>query len=73
MARITQDLFSLANFRDETKNAGLKPRRLFSETSIAVQPADAFIRLVADAFKIESESLFLLAGRVPANWKKAIS
>ncbi len=38
-----------------------------------VPPSDALIRLVADALKIESESLFLLAGRVPANWQKAIS
>ena len=38
-----------------------------------VPPSDAFIRSVADALKIESESLFLLAGRVPANWQKAIS
>jgi len=38
-----------------------------------VPPSDAFIRSVADALKIESESLFLLAGRVPKNWQKAIS
>jgi len=38
-----------------------------------VPPSDAFIRLIADALKIESESLFLLAGRVPTNWQKAIS
>jgi len=38
-----------------------------------VPPSDAFIRSVADALRIESESLFLLAGRVPANWQRAIS
>jgi len=38
-----------------------------------VPPSDAFIRSVADALKIEPERLFLLAGRVPANWQKAIS
>lgn len=38
-----------------------------------VPPSDAFIRSVADALKIEPESLFLLAGRVPSNWHKAIS
>jgi len=38
-----------------------------------VPPSDAFIRLVADALKIDSESLFLLAGRIPSNWQKAIS
>lgn len=38
-----------------------------------VPPSDALIRSVADVLKIESESLYLLAGRVPANWKKAIS
>jgi len=38
-----------------------------------VPPSDALIRSIADALKIESESLFLLAGRVPANWQKAIS
>jgi adenine-specific DNA methylase len=38
-----------------------------------VPPSDAFIRSVADALNIETESLFLLAGRVPANWQKAIS
>jgi transcriptional regulator with XRE-family HTH domain/ribosomal protein L37E len=38
-----------------------------------VPPSDALIRSVADALKIEPESLFLLAGRVPANWQKAIS
>ncbi len=38
-----------------------------------VPPSDAFIRSVSDALKIESASLFLLAGRVPANWQRAIS
>lgn len=38
-----------------------------------VPPSDVLIRSVADVLKIESESLYLLAGRVPANWKKAIS
>ncbi|PIV23179.1 MAG: hypothetical protein COZ69_08245 [Deltaproteobacteria bacterium CG_4_8_14_3_um_filter_45_9] len=38
-----------------------------------VPPSDALIQSVADALKIKSESLFLLAGRVPANWQKAIS
>jgi transcriptional regulator with XRE-family HTH domain len=36
-------------------------------------PSDAFIRAVADALKIDLDSLFLLAGRVPSNWQKAIS
>src|SRR4030067_762812 len=38
-----------------------------------VPPSDAFVQAVADALKIESESLFLLAGRVPAKWQNAIS
>lgn len=38
-----------------------------------VPPSDAFILSVADVLKIEPESLFLMAGRVPANWQKAIS
>src|SRR3990172_10727233 len=38
-----------------------------------VPPSDALIRSLANALKVESESLFLLAGRVPENWQKAIS
>ncbi len=38
-----------------------------------VPPSDVLIKSIADALKIESESLFLMAGRVPANWQKAIS
>jgi putative DNA methylase len=38
-----------------------------------VPPSEAFIRSVAGALKIEPESLLLMAGRVPANWQKAIS
>src|SRR4030067_449948 len=38
-----------------------------------VPPSDGLIQSLADALKIEPESLFLLAGRVPAKWQKAIS
>ena len=38
-----------------------------------VPPSDALIWSVANALKIELESLFLLAGRVPGNWQKVIS
>jgi len=38
-----------------------------------VPPSDALVRRVAKALKIEVEELFLLAGRVPPGWQKAIS
>ncbi len=38
-----------------------------------VPPSDGLIQSLADALKIEPESLLLLAGRVPVKWQKAIS
>jgi transcriptional regulator with XRE-family HTH domain len=73
-----------SNLRQCRQSAGLSLRELAEIDQInpayfsrvehgIVPPSDGFIQSVANALKIESESLFLLAGRVPANWQKAIS
>jgi transcriptional regulator with XRE-family HTH domain len=62
-----------AELRELAEIGQINPAYLSRVERGIVPPSDALIRSVADALKIEPESLFLLAGRVPANWQKAIS
>lgn len=39
----------------------------------AVPPSDALVRAVADATGTKAEELFLLAGRIPEEWRRAIA
>ena len=65
--------FAGLSLRELAEIGKINPAYLSRVERGIVPPSDAFIRSVADVLKIEPESLFLLAGRVPAKWQKAIS